>query len=468
MYTLFHRYTNITAFCEGKMEERRKKVGYVAASSFFCMALNVKNKQPMNLKYRLSALQFLQFAIWGTYLTSMGAFLSHVGMGAHIGLFFSVQGVVSLFMPALMGIIADRWVEAQRLFSFCHLMSGLFLLATCAYGYSAGNEVQFGTLFALYVCNVLFFMPSLALSYSVSYSALEREGLDTVKIFPIIRTWGTVGFICSMWVVDLCQWQTSALQFGCGGVLALIMAAYSLTLPRCEIKACKSRSLIDALGLRAFALLRDYRMFIFFLFAFLIGVCGHITNAFANPFIRSFGRIAQYADTFGVNHTNILISLSQMSETLCFLLIPFCLRRFGIKRVILLSMLAWVLRFAFFAWGNPGDGLWLFILSMLVYGIAFDFFNISGSIYVNKETDPAIRSSAQGLFLMMTNGFGSMFGTPAAQYVINRVVTNLPSGASGEMEMERWGTAWLIFAGYALAVAILFWILFPYKPIKEK
>ncbi len=416
----------------------------------------------MNLKIRLTILNFIEFAVWGAYLTSMGTYLAGVGLASHIGWFYSVQGIVSIFMPALMGIVADRWMEGQKVLSMCHAIAGLFMIGASAYAYQAGDAVQFGPLFALYTMSVAFFMPTIALGYSVAYAALEAAGLDSVKAFPPIRVWGTVGFIVTMWVVDLSGLQPTPGQWMVSGCLSLVMAAYSLTMPRMKVqKGGAKKSLAEALGLNAFKLFLNPRMAMFFIFAMLLGVCLQITNGFANPFITSFGAIPEYADTFGVQHANILISLSQMSETLCILLIPFFLSRFGIKKVVLIALLAWVMRFAFFGLGNPGSGVWLFILSMLVYGVAFDFFNISGSLFVNQETDESIRSSAQGLFMMMTNGLGAFIGTIIAQQIINHYVFfPQAAGATGAETIEGWQTCWYIFATYALVVAILFALLF--------
>ena len=341
----------------------------------------------MNLKIRLIILNFIEFAVWGAYLTSMGTYLASVGLASNIGWFYSVQGIVSIFMPALMGIVADRWMEGQRVLSLCHALAGLFMMGASAYAYQAGDAVSFAPLFSLYTLSVAFFMPTIALGYSVAYAALEGAGMDSVKAFPPIRVWGTVGFIVTMWVVDLCGLQATPGQWMVSGALSMVMAAYSLTMPRMRIKkGGAKKSLTEALGLNAFKLFLNPRMAMFFIFAMLLGVCLQITNGFANPFITSFGAIEQYQDTFGVQHANILISLSQMSETLCILLIPFFLSRFGIKRVVLIALLAWVLRFGFFGMGNPGGGVWLFVLSMLVYGVAFDFFNISGSLSIRKPT----------------------------------------------------------------------------------
>ncbi len=415
----------------------------------------------MNLKFRLTILNFIEFAVWGAYLTSMGTYLAGAGLATHIGWFYAMQGVVSIFMPALMGMLADRKMEGQRVLSMCHALAGLFMMGASAYAYQSGADVQFAPLFALYSLSVAFFMPTIALSYSVCYSALEGAGYDSVKAFPPIRVWGTVGFIVTMWVVDLSGLQATPGQWMVSGALSLVMAAYSLTMPRMPIKKGEQKSLAEALGLNAFKLFLNPRMAMFFIFAMLLGVCLQITNGFANPFITSFGSIAEYADTFGVQHANILISLSQMSETLCILLIPFFLSRFGIKRVVLIALLAWVLRFGFFGLGNPGSGVWLFVLSMLVYGVAFDFFNISGSLFVNQETDESIRSSAQGLFMMMTNGFGACIGTIVAQQIINHYVYfPQAAGATPQETVAGWQTCWYIFAAYALVVAIAFAILF--------
>lgn len=412
-----------------------------------------------NIKLRLIVMNFLEFAIWGAYLTSMGNYLAKVGLAENIGWFYAIQGIVSLFMPALVGIVADRFIPAQKVLSLCHLIAGVFIGATGAYAMSAGAEVEFGTLFSLYTMSVAFFMPTIGLSNSVAYTALNKAGLDTVKAFPPIRVFGTIGFICSMLFVDFAGFQGTYEQFFVSAVLGLCLSAYALTLTNCPVdkSAGKSNSLVDILGLRAFTLFKNKDMAVFFIFSMLLGVSLQITNGFANPFITSFKGVAEYADTFGANHANALISLSQVSETLCILLIPFFLKKFGIKKVMLIAMLGWVLRFGLFGLGNPGEGVWMFILSMVVYGVAFDFFNISGSLYVDKVTDTSIRSSAQGLFMIMTNGIGATIGTLSAQAVVNNFVYSQTDPLA---QIAGWNTSWLIFAGYALVVAVLFAIIF--------
>lgn len=414
------------------------------------------------MRFRLTIMNFLEFAVWGAYLTSMGAYLAEAGFGSIIGWFYSIQGVVSLFMPGIMGIVADRWIQAQKLLSLCHLMAGLFMGATGFYGMTSGCEI--GVLFTLYALSVAFFMPTIALSYSVAFNALSTNGYDTVKAFPPIRIWGTIGFICTMVAVDLLGFQTTSKQFLVSATLSLVLAMYSLTLPASPVneQTDKSSSLIVRIfGLDSFKLFKKKKMALFFIFSMFIGVCLQITNGYANPFITSFKDVAEYADTFGAQHANILISLSQISETCCILLIPFCLKKFGIKKVMMIAIFAWVLRFGLFGLGDTGSGLWMLVSSCIVYGVAFDFFNISGALFVDKNTDADTRSSAQGLFMMMTNGFGATVGTLSAQAVVNAFVYD--EGVSDAL--AGWRTSWFIFAGYALVLLVLFALIF--RP-KEK
>ncbi|WP_301383436.1 MFS transporter, partial [uncultured Duncaniella sp.] len=328
------------------------------------------------LQARLAALSFLEFAVWGAYLISLGNYLGSVGLATHIGWFYAVQGIVSIFMPAIVGIIADRWIQAQRMLSLCHLLAGLFMGAAAVYALTT-PEVQFGPLFTLYSISVAFFMPTIGLCNAVSFNALSRNGLDTVTYFPPIRVFGTVGFICSMLFVNFTQFQTNPYQLATSAVLSFCLALYALTMPQCPTNRSASGSIADQLGLKAFSLFKERRMAIFFIFSMCLGVSLQITNSYGNIFITSFSDIAEYADTWGARNANALISLSQISETLCILLIPFCLKRFGIKIVMLISMIAWVLRFGFFGLGDTGSGLWLLVLSCIVYGVAFDFFNVS-------------------------------------------------------------------------------------------
>ena len=417
----------------------------------------------MNLKVRLTAMNFLEFAVWGAYLTSMGRYLGEIGLGANIGFFYSIQGIVSLFMPAIIGIVADRWVQAQKMLGYCHLMAGGLMIALAWYCMTNAQAIDTSVVFSLYSLSVAFYMPTLALSNSVAFNALQKAGMDMVKDFPPIRVFGTVGFIIAMWFVDIMDFEASQMQFMTSGVLGIILFLYCFTLPKCEVSSGKGKnSFAEAFGLKAFSLFKQKKMALFFLFSMMLGVSLQITNGFANPFIASFASMPEYADTFGVRHTNILLSLSQISEACCILLIPFFMKRFGIKNVMLIAMMAWVLRFGLFALGNPGDGVWMFVLSMLVYGVAFDFFNISGAFFVDMNTVTNIRSSAQGLFMLVTNGIGATIGTLAAQWVVNQYTTTESFGDNSFI-VGDWSTCWFVFAAYSLFVAISFALVF--KPV---
>ena len=404
-------------------------------------------------------MNIIQWAVWGSYLTSMGSYLASVGLATKIGIFYAMQGIVSIFMPTLMGIVADKFIPAQRLLGFCHGISGLGMVGAGAYCMMAGGDISFGILFGLYAVGAAFYMPTIALSNAVAFNILEKNGYDTVKDFPPIRVFGTVGFILGMLFVNFAsingvQFQNSYNQFLTSGVLGFIMFLYCFTLPNCPCSKNEGteQTLAERFGLSAFKLFKDKQMAIFFIFSMLLGVALQITNGFANPFISHFKDVPEFAQTWGARNANALISISQVSETLGILLIPIAMRLFGIKKVMLIAMFAWVFRFGLFGAGNPGSGVWMLILSMIVYGVAFDFFNISGALYTNMRTSAKMQNSAQGLFMLMTNGIGATIGTLSAQAIVNHFVYNAAE--------PNWSAAWYTFAAYAIVVAILFMILF--------
>ena len=413
-----------------------------------------------SIKLRLIVMNIIQWAVWGASLTSMGSYLASVGLATRIGIFYAMQGIVSIFMPTLMGIVADKFIPAQKLLGICHGLAGAAMLGAGFYGMTAGTEVSFGILFGLYALSVAFYMPTIALSNSVAFKILEQNGYDTVKDFPPVRVFGTVGFILAMLFVNFVtngngvQYQHSYNQFIVSGVLGLTMLLYCFTLPNCPCStgAGEKQTMAERFGLDAFKLFKDRQMAIFFIFSMLLGVALQITNGFANPYISHFKEVPEFANSWGAQNANALISISQISETLGILLIPVAMRLFGIKRVMLIAMFAWVLRFGLFGAGNPGSGVWMLILSMIVYGVAFDFFNISGALYTNMRTSEKLQNSAQGLFMLMTNGIGATIGTLSAQAVVNHFVYNTAE--------PNWSAAWYVFAAYALVVAFLFMILF--------
>ncbi len=412
----------------------------------------------MGIKVRLTIMQFFQFFVWGAWLISLGGYMGNTlhFEGGQIGAIFATGGIAALFMPGITGIIADKWINAERLYGLLHLVgAGALLYASTATDY---NQMYWAMLL-----NMLAYMPTLSLANTVSYNALEKHHMDLVKDFPPIRVWGTVGFICAMWAVDLTGFKASATQLYVAAISAAALGLYAFSLPPCPPQRNENKTVLSAFGLDALVLFKQKKMAIFFLFSMLLGAALQITNSYGDLFLGSFASIPEYADSFGVKHSVILLSISQMSETLFILAIPFFLKHFGIKKVMLISMFAWVFRFGLFGLGNPGDGLWMLILSMIIYGMAFDFFNVSGSLFTEMEAHPSIRASAQGLFFMMTNGLGAFIGG----YASGAVVDAFSVYEDGLLVSREWTPIWLIFAGYALAIGILFALVFRYKHVPE-
>lgn len=398
-------------------------------------------------------MNFFQFFVWGAWLITIANFWfgTKHWEGTQFGLVFGTMGIASLFMPTLTGILADRWINAERLYGILHILYALvlFYLPQVA---SPGNFIY------IMLVAMCFYMPTIALSNSISYTALKNSSdSDVVKDFPPIRVWGTVGFIAAMWLTNLTGNKATAYQFYIAGIAAILLGIYAFTLPKCNPQHTKSEkaSLTETLGLEAFKLFGTYKMALFFIFSMFLGGALQLTNAYGDVFLDEFKNVPEYADSFVVKYSTIIMSISQISETLFILAIPFFLKRFGIKQVMLISMLAWVLRFGLFAFGNPTDGLWMIILSCVVYGMAFDFFNISGSLFVETSTNAKIRSSAQGLFMMMTNGFGAVLGSFTSGWLIDKYFTH-----DG---VRDWHHIWLSFAAYSLVIAIAFAILFKHK-----
>ena len=439
----------------------------------------------MNLKIRLALMNFLEFAVWGAYLTCMGNYLGAAGLGDQIAWFYAIQGIVSLFMPTLMGIVADRYIHPQRLLGLCHLAAGTFMFGCWWLGKEAGvgQELTEKSIFILfYTLSVAFYMPTIALANTTAFTILKNNGYDTVKDFPPIRVLGTVGFIVTMWFVNCAVWlvessswdgitftltfaenphkfQYTYMQFFVSGLLSIILFLYCFTLPECKLtKKDQKVSLAESFGLNAFKLFKTRKMAMFFIFSALLGMCLQVTNGYAGPFITSFKGSTDpvVASSFAANNATLLTSISQISEALCILMIPFFLKRYGIKIVMLMSLFAWVFRFGLFGIGDPTmPGVLFFILSCIVYGVAFDFFNVSGGIFVDQECEPSVKASAQGLFMMMTNGVGATVGTLVAGEIVNYYCSWQDGFLQGD-----WTTCWLIFATFAIVVGVTFALVF--------
>ena len=446
----------------------------------------------MNIKFRLTLLSFLQFFVWGAWLITIANYWFGTKQwdGTKFGAVFSTMGIASVFMPTLVGIIADRWINAERIYGILHILYAAVL-------FYLPQVTTPDTFFVVMLLAMVFYMPTIALANSISYTLLKNNNYDVVKDFPPIRVWGTIGFIVAMWITNLSGNKASEFQFYIAGAAAVLLGLYSFALPACKPQKLisKDSSLVEVLGLNAFKLFGNYKMALFFIFSMFLGGALQLTNAYGDVFLSEFENFPKYADSFVVKYSTIIMSISQVSETLFILAIPFFLRKYGIKNVMLMSMFAWVLRFGLFSFGNPTSGLWMIILSCIIYGMAFDFFNISGSLFVETNTNSKIRSSAQGLFMMMTNGFGAIIGSLSAGWAIDKFFTQKFSTADSlagfldttvdnskfvefigkqgssivngtltkEIAMKDWPHIWLAFAAYALVIAVLFALMFKHK-----
>ena len=407
----------------------------------------------MNVKFRLTLMNFLQFFIWGSWLITIGVywFQNKQWSGSEFGVIFSTMGIASIFMPALAGIVSDRLINAEKLLGMMHILGAMVLFSLPL----VDNPTTF---FWVILLNMIFYMPTLSLSITVAYTALKNNKKDVIKDYPPIRIWGTIGFIAALWVVSLSGNEASSNQFYIASAVSLFLGVYAFTLPKCPplAKKTETKSFVDALGLRAFSLFRQGNFAIFFLYSMLLGAALQLTNAYGDTFLHDFKNVPEYANLLAVKYPAIIMSISQISETLFILAIPFFLRKFGIKYVMLFSMLAWVLRFGLFAFADPAGGLWMIILSCIIYGMAFDFFNISGSLFVETQVDAKMRGSAQGLFMMMVNGFGALFGSFASGWIIEHFFTYAD-------QSKDWTNIWITFAAYTLVLAVTFPFVFKYK-----
>jgi NHS family xanthosine MFS transporter len=407
----------------------------------------------MNVKLRLTIMNFMQFFIWGSWLITIGVywFQNKQWSGSEFGAIFSTMGIASIFMPAITGIISDRWINAEKLLGILHILGSLVLFCLPL----VNNPTTF---FWVLLLNMAFYMPTLSLSITVAYSALKSDNKDVVKDYPPIRIWGTIGFIAALWVVSISGNEASSNQFYIASAVSLFLGLYAFTLPKCPPLAnqVNTRSFVDAFGLRAFTLFKQKKFAVFFLFSMLLGAALQLTNAYGDTFLHDFKLVPAYRDLLAVKYPAVIMSISQISETLFILAIPFFLRKFGIKYVMLFSMLAWVLRFGLFAFGDPAGGLWMIVLSCIIYGMAFDFFNISGSLFIETQIDAKMRGSAQGLFMMMVNGFGALFGSFASGFIIEKFFTF-------SNHSKDWRDIWITFALYTLVLAVIFPLIFKYK-----
>lgn len=407
---------------------------------------------------RLSVLNFLEFAVWGAYLTSMGNFLWRASLAEDIFWFYAVQGLASLFMPALIGYLADSIIAPRKMLSICHFLSATMKSLALYYCISS-PVIKFWPLFILFGLGVSFYIPTIGLNNAYVMGCLKKNGFDPVKMFPKVRVFGTIGFITAMLMVNFIPFegvslQASPWQLGLSACFSMVLAIYILFLPKSE-KPSGDKS--DTRGSYC-TLLKDKNIFCFLIFTFLISICLQITNSYCNPYISSFATIPEFAGSWGARNANAIISLSQLSEALFVLLVPLAMKWFDIKKILIIAATAWTLRFGFLAIGNTNAGIIALIVSMIVYGIAFDFVNITGAIYLDSCVDKSLKNRVQSLFMLVMSGMGATIGTPIAGWVVNSLVY---SRHNPELQQSGWQQSWFIFAAYSFIIALLIYFVYP-------
>lgn len=412
----------------------------------------------MKLKFRIGTMLFLQFFVWGAWMPTMAAwwFGTKHWTGAEFGAVFSTMGIAAIFMPAISGIIADKWINAERLYGIFHL-----IVAGIMFCVPMINSPKI--MFIVMLINMCFYMPTLSLAITISYASMEEAEMNIIKEYPSIRVFGTIGFIVAMWIVSLLHLETSASMFCISGIAAAFLGFYGFTMPKCPPLGKNTGTLWSKMGFDAFKLFKNPKMALFFAFTMLLGAALQLTNAYGDVFLHSFEKNPLYLSSLAVKYPAIILSTSQVAEIVFILTIPFFLKHFGIKKVMLMSMAAWIFRFGLFGFGNPGDRLWMILLSCIIYGMAFDFFNISGSLYVETQASPAIRASAQGLFLLMCNGIGKILGTTTSGWMIDSFYTEKLADGQKILHWQGWDGIWIVFAAYALVLTIMFALFFKHK-----
>ncbi|GGW55437.1 nucleoside permease [Alishewanella tabrizica] len=394
------------------------------------------------IKMRLSCMMFLQFFIWGGWFVTLGTFLGQnlQANGGQIGMAFSTQSWGAIIAPFFIGLIADRYFNAERLLGILHLCGAILMFLM----YQA---TDFSTFYPLVLGYMLAYMPTLALVNAVSFRQLSSPAAE----FGQIRVWGTLGWIIAGLVISyIFSWDaqaaiaTGALKntFLMCAMVSLLLGVYSFTLPATPPAGKQAgQRLADILGLDALKLLKDRNFAIFFISSILICIPLAFYYQNANPFLTNIG----------VENATGKMTLGQVSEVLFMLLLPLFLNRFGIKLTLLLGMAAWVLRYVLFAYGDADNGIWLLILGIALHGICYDFFFVSGQIYTNSKAGAAIQNAAQGLITLATYGIGMLIGFSVAGMITENYTT-----AAG----IAWQPIWLFPAGFAAVVLVLFALTF--------
>ena len=392
---------------------------------------------------RLSIMMFLQFFIWGGWFVTLGTYLSNTlqANGGQIGMAFSTQSWGAIIAPFIVGLIADRFFNAERILGLLHLVGAALM-------YFMYQASDFASFYPYVLAYMIAYMPTLALVNSVSFGQMD----DPSKQFGKVRVWGTVGWIAAGLMISYVFSWDSAQSIADGmlkntfllcSIASLALGVFSFTLPKTPPQSGdKAVGLRDVLGLDALALLKDKNFFVFFLSSVLICIPLAFYYQNANPFLTEIG----------VENATGKMTLGQVSEVLFMLALPIFLNRFGIKLTLVIGMAAWVIRYALFAFGNADDALFMLILGIALHGICYDFFFVSGQIYTNAKAGEAIKSAAQGLITLATYGVGMLVG-----FAVAGAITDTYTLADGG---HSWQQVWLFPAAFAAVVLVLFALLF--------
>jgi nucleoside transporter len=394
------------------------------------------------IRARLSLMMFVQYFIYGAWLVTLGTFLgkSLGATGTQVGLAYMMPAIAAMVSPFIVGMIADRFFATERVLAALHLTGGILL-------YLATTQTSFTGFAWFFLAYTLCYMPTLALTNSISFDNMQDPGRE----FPRIRVLGTIGFIAVGLIIGSLGADATALPLRIGAAASVAMAIYCLTLPHTPPhNAGKPFSARDVLGLDALALLKDRSFAVFVLGSFLLCIPLQFYYAFTNPFLNEIG----------VSGAAGKMTFGQMSEIFFMLLMPWFIVRLGIKRMLLVGMAAWTTRYLLFAYGNAGPGMWMLYLGILLHGVCYDFFFVTGQIYVDQQADIRIRAAAQGFIALVTLGAGQAIGS----WLSGLVVDAHASGVAPAVTHD-WRAIWVVPAAGAFVVLLLFAALFKPKPV---